>query len=594
MNLGAFELLIILAFMGDLGLPLGMPPGQADPLLEKIAPKECLAYVNWAGVAQPQADSVNDFERFVAEPEIQRLGKHIDQVLAQALQDNARLFGLEQAASQRVPVLLRALLTHPSAAFLSKVSLKLNGIQYDAGLVVNVGQDLDTIRDAVKKLEAAIGDGIQEKTISGLSWREVAVESAEGPKLIWGFRDKYFIIATNAAALEGILQRVRTPQPQWLTELKERLSVERPASLMYLDVARLLGLARLTGEAESLERLAKALGLSNLNSVACISGLEGADCVSRTLLHFEGEPGGIFNLAVGKPLAREDLQPIPQDATFGLATRLDLLKVKNLLQRVSGQGLPLNVPAVENQFQAQTGVDLTEGILEPLGDKWRLYNSPGEGGFLLTGTTLVVSLDDPQKAAETLALLQKRFRPPKSDEDGPPRRSVVLADSMVEGKKIYYLQATGEFIPFAVALAIDGEELIVSTFPGHLKGYLSRDEKVKSITQSKAIASLFQDGQAPVALCYQNPHELFQLVYPITQYLLHFASIQARSLGVDLDVSLMPSAPLVRKYLRPRIVTLQQTKQGIELTSRQSLPLGASTVIVPMMMAVDWPWWFRF
>jgi len=44
-------------------------------------------------------------------------------------------------------------------------------------------------------------------------------------------------------------------------------------------------------------------------------------------------------------------------------------------------------------------------LLKSLGDSWCVYNSPGEGGLVLTGLTAVVSVRD----ADRLAKVQQRL-----------------------------------------------------------------------------------------------------------------------------------------------------------------------------------------
>ena len=35
------------------GLPLGIPPGPDDSVIARVAPEQCLLYVNWLGTAAP-------------------------------------------------------------------------------------------------------------------------------------------------------------------------------------------------------------------------------------------------------------------------------------------------------------------------------------------------------------------------------------------------------------------------------------------------------------------------------------------------------------------------------------------------------------
>jgi hypothetical protein len=74
-GMGTTEILILLTLFfssgGPLSLPLSTPPLPPDPLLERAAPAECLAYLELAGLATPEADSDNPTERMLADPEMQ-------------------------------------------------------------------------------------------------------------------------------------------------------------------------------------------------------------------------------------------------------------------------------------------------------------------------------------------------------------------------------------------------------------------------------------------------------------------------------------------------------------------------------------------
>ena len=78
-------------------------------------------------------------------------------------------------------------------------------------------------------------------------------------------------------------------------------------------------------------------------------------------------------------------------------------------------------------MEKELGIDLQEDLLKPLGDVWCVYNSPAEGGLLVTGLTGVVQVKDHDRLEATLnkliALFHDRMedRPmPKRDEGGRP------------------------------------------------------------------------------------------------------------------------------------------------------------------------------
>ena len=80
----------LLLLFGGFSLPLGLPPLPEDPVISRVAPEECLAYISWAGTATPDAKSTNHTEQLLAEPEVQKLLSAIDHAVTAGIKKNAR------------------------------------------------------------------------------------------------------------------------------------------------------------------------------------------------------------------------------------------------------------------------------------------------------------------------------------------------------------------------------------------------------------------------------------------------------------------------------------------------------------------------
>ena len=125
------------------------------------------------------------------------------------------------------------------------------------------------------------------------------------------------------------------------------------------------------------------------------SGLVGPDVVTRSFLPIEGQPRGLL-LPAAAPA--RNLAAIPGNATMALVGRLDLQKTidafslaKKSRRRREGNfgegwavrpGQRVHAVSAERLFRRE------------LGDRWCVYNSPKEGGMVLTGLTGVVPITD--------------------------------------------------------------------------------------------------------------------------------------------------------------------------------------------------------
>ena len=189
---------------------------------------------------------------------------------------------------------------------------------------------------------------------------------------------------------------------------RKQLPVARPSMVTYLNVKTAIDeFAPLGGP--QVRPVLEALGLANVTSVVSVTGLDDTAVLGRTLLAIDGEPQGLFRLATEKPLTPADLKPIPADATFALAARLDADKLLEAVLAAAEKIEPRARQKIEGgieQLPRDFGLDVSirNDLLRSLGDTWCIYNSPGEGGLFLNGFTAVVQMKDAKRfAARTTA-----------------------------------------------------------------------------------------------------------------------------------------------------------------------------------------------
>jgi len=579
-------------FFSGFSLPLGLPPLPEDPVIGRVAPEECLGYVSWAGTATPDAKSANQTEQLLAEPEVQKLLSAIDSAIGAGIEKSTH--GVEN--TKDVYSLVKTLLTRPAAVFLSKVEVTPHGPpNFEGGAIVNLAEKTTSVGDSLERIEKLMPpDTVEKVELAGVSFHRI--KSAGMPPITWGLHGKYLIVGLGDGAVEGILKRAKGQPPAWLTAVRKRLPVERQSNMIYINVKQVVAqFAPLGGP--KVPRVLDAIGLGNVNYLASVTGLDGKRTVARTLIATDGQPQGVFHLAAAKPLSAADLSPIPRDATIAAAGRLDANAALELLLAQIEKIDPAaraNVTQGMGKIAKELGIDVQQDLLKPLGDVWCVYNSPAEGGLLVTGLTGVVQVRDHDRLQATLDKLTAPYRdsvePSAAKEEIAdrdmhnsltPRLIPRIRKTVFGGQTIYHFELRDA--PLAPAWCLTEKELIASTFPQNIKSYLTRGKDFQSLAAVPDVAHALE-GRT-VALNYCDMRKVAEFAYPLLCVGGSLISSKLSREGIPLDASLMPSAAAIFPHLQPSIGVVRGTADGIEFESRGTLNgIGVGPVLPTMVL----------
>ena len=580
---------------GGLGLPVGIPPAPEDPMMAKVAPPECLFYTTWAGMAKPDPQSTNPTEQLLAEPEVRRLVAAIEEIIKAAIAQANRGQEPQAAAAENGLRLGKTLLTHSAALFVSGVKVAPGGPpEVRAGAVAALGEEAEQFNSSLDELLKMLPPEAQIKTvhIEGAPWSQL--QPPNGPPITWGLKDKHLIVAIGEGELESILKRASGEPPKWLADARKALPVPRVATFSYVNVKKILEtFLPLAGEPQA-QQVVEALGLGNVASLVSATGLDESGHVSRTLLALDGQAFGILTLVSDRPLEAADLAPIPRDATLAVAARIDADGIYQTIRSVVAKIEPQakeQMDAGLAEAQAQLGIDLGDDLLKPLGDVWCAYSSPGEGGLVITGLTVVVRLKDAQRLAKTNERLATMVDAAIKDElarDG--RGSGGISRFGFAGKTIWCFNAPNRDFPLTPAWCVTDKELIVALFPQNIKAYLGRGADFQSLAKAPEVARVLEGGAAASLLAYADTPSLFKMLYPMLQIGLQVAAQQLEAEeGFRLDASLLPSAAAIGRHLRADVAGLRRTGSGLEATSHKTLPCGSVGASAPVMVALLLP-----
>lgn len=588
-GIGIWELAIVMLFTGTAGVPVGVPPAEEDPLLAKIAPEECLYYAMWSGAAEPDPESTNRTERLLAEPEVQHFLSRIEATIKTSLYRAAEGESDPRAAlsAEAGPKLVRLLLTHPTALFVTDVEPRETGIDLQGGMVINCGDDTEETGRLLERIQRAIPReafaDISTVEIGGASFQRLRPATPDAPLVEWGLRGEYLIVGIGEGSAAGILERAATDPPAWLVEARKQVTVPRVSSFAYTDVKRIREIAApLAGDTPIWAYLVAA-GATNVDGYYCVTGLDDEEFVSRTLLAIDGDARGVFRLADAHPLSVEDLQVLPEGAAVALALRLDPDEVLEAGLGVLREADAEAADRVEATLVGSAGVmgfDLRDDLLEPLGDTWYVYSDPDAGGYL-TGWTAVATVDARMKLEETHTKLLRMARASFPDHSRAPQ----IKEFPFRGNTIYTFSVPDDDMPFEPAWCITDHHIVVGLYPQTVKAFLSRGEDYRPLTASPQFAGALEQESGPLMVTYVDVPQLFEPLYAFGQVMGRMLLGELQEEGIALDIAVLPSSGAIKKHLRPSVSTVRRTEAGIEVVGRQSLPGGNVGVTAPIASA---------
>jgi len=602
-GIGSYELVTLLGLAFGLGLPLGTPPLPEDPMMAKIAPAECLAYVSSAGMATPGATSGNQTEQLLAEPEVRQMAKQVEKAIRAGLQRAMSRGDLPPgASSDDVADLAKLLLTRPLAVYVSSVRMQPGGPMFRGGMAINLGEDAAKIKAKIAPFVGAMpAQHVKEIEIDGEPWQSFT--PLPRVTISWGFHDSYFFVAVGEGEAEAMLRRAEGDPPKWLVQLRDQLPVERLSTVAYFNIKAIVDVAVPMAGPRAAKPL-QALGLGNLTTLASVAGLDEKGYVNKTLLGIDGEPEGLLRLANIEPLAQADLTPIPRDATFAVAFKLDPETLFDTIQEIVGKIDPrakVEMLRAMGELQASFGLKVPDELLKPLGDTWCIFDSPSEGG-ILSGLTMVVSLKDAKQAIATQARLASQLAQRKAvglprgadprivEQWGKWTRRPGIDIVEFAGKQIYVVNSDGKSgSVVAPSWCVTDRELIVALFPQSIKAYLSRPADFESLAESPDVAKAFQGDGGPIKITYCDSRRVFDLLYPVVLATTTTVRGQLRWEGIDLGAALLPSARAIRGHLSPAVATVRRTKAGIEIIERHTLPSAGMAIAVPVGIGMLMP-----
>lgn len=498
-------------------------------------PVDTLAFASWSELAPREGDSLAGAllealpslaEQFEADAEViaqMRRASDIATIVARG--DGAlALLGFEQAADGS------------------------NGRARPAlGLVLHAGPDAERLEASI----AELGDASENDTIDGVTFRRVASDDGE---IYWTRRDGWLLAANGREAAARLLAAAggdSLANSATLRAARQRVghSAGTLATLsLFVDAPKLLAAIREVADVSpAADQVLHELGVDALTGIYVHCG-EAADGGGfHAWIGAESLDRGLLTLWRQESLSRDDLQVIPVDASWAWVTRLDLRRVYEEVLRIAGaldEEAPAKIQGAAAMAASVTGFSAPDELLPALGDTWVLFDAPDHGGFLFSGTVLVLKPRDGEALRGMFARTLEMAAPFLAQAHIRLEARRVEHDGHIVG----YLVAPGAPVGIAPAAAFVGEHVVIGQNPQVVKVALRQlDPALRrgSILDNEQVQRLAgRLSENTISFAFNDAHAGMRTLYPLLHALKMYAASIAAS-GSAMDPGTLPTLPEV-------------------------------------------------
>ena len=463
-----------------------------------------------------------------------------------------------------------------------------------AAMLVDLGDEADKFISQMVDFVNEEGGAAPKVDLAGTQAYQIELQESAGT-LYFGNAGQILVVAIGKETYSNAVQRMKgTSEPKWLTKLeKQAQKLNHVHSLAFLDMKTILGSVRKVFGANS-SVVSELLGISNVEKVQMISGLDSEGSVTHVLFDAE-EVEGVLGLLTKYPVKDSLFEDVPADSLGAIALTLDNDGLMDLIKSVESMmgGRGNEFSNLKREIRDETGVDIDEDLIRNLGDSWMLFNGASDGWG--TGMTLVGDVRDAKKLTTAIEGFFKTVG--NKVKEIPARRRPGLFKQAYAGETIYSMTFPGAFVEASICVKQD--RIYVGLFPQAVMTaikdlpadeVLMDDMRVKKLSESKFL----QDPTKLSGMIYVDAKLQAEILYPYMQIIKTGASTMF-DLEMNPDVSALvsgmelPPARTVIRNIKPTVVLVRSNEQGIEIEARQTIPTNSAAIGMPVMAGMLLP-----
>ena len=167
------------------------------------------------------------------------------------------------------------------------------------------------------------------------------------------------------------------------------------------------------------------------------------------------------------------------------------------------------------KFKQGGNAESPQDLFASLGDHWCFYNSPREGGLVMTGLTGVVPITDRKQFSRSYEVVS-RLAMDNLPDDGFGSNNQRIRRFRFAGGDVHYANVGA--LGIAPSWWAGDKEFVMALAPQNIKAYLSRGSVTRSLADVPEVAAELSGRDPLLAIGYLDAPRLFESIYPLLIY----------------------------------------------------------------------------
>jgi hypothetical protein len=321
-------------------------------------------------------------------------------------------------------------------------------------------------------------------------------------------------------------------------------------------------------EAPQIARVIDELGLDDLRSLYWTHGAAQDRQSGVVHVHTSSSSDrGVLLLARQKPLDRELLKLVPQNAHWAYAGSLDIFSIWSEALRIAEIIEPAargEISGMSSAARDVVGFSPVDDLIPILGKDWLVFDAPDHGGFLVTGIVLVATTSEGAKLNEMITKIADWLSPLLR----PTRAVLKQVETSRDGRKIHSWIVAGLPIPVVPSWTVFGKRFAFALHPQTVATAMRQfDEKTRgpSLAEQPELVSVLDRWPKDVTgVAYFDTAGMMRFGYPFWNLIQNaIMSMQAFGAEQPVNLDLFPTLPDMIARARPAIGASWHDKDGV-------------------------------